>query len=487
MPDCLEVSAWTDGRRRSWACGTASCPLEGVQFHPESILTTAGKDLLRNFLGLGAKVSIKRPPREAGARRAADRGRGRAAMDAIMDGDATPAQIGALLAAMAARGETEDEVVGFARTMRARARPARARADAVDTCGTGGDGAGTFNISTVASFVVAACGVPVAKHGNRVGRAARCGSADVLEALGVRIDAPTATVQRLLDEVGWTFLFAPALPRRDAPRGRCRARSSACGPSSTCSARSRTRRARRAGGRRAAAGARAVHRALPAAARRAGGRGSCTARGSTSSRSAAPTIVAEVATAQVRTFTVDAEEAGLAPAPLEALARRRRRRQNAAIARAVLAGEPGPRRDVVLLNAAAALVVAGAAEDLREGVRLAAARDRRRPRRSRRVARAARRRMSARAACAVLDAILARTRERVAREKARRPLDRAHRRRRPPRQRARFAAALARPGRVSVIAEIKRRSPSRGAIREDLEPATSPGATRRRARPPSRS
>src|SRR5919106_4980262 len=129
------------------------------------------------------------------------------AMGTIMDGEATPAQIGALLAALAVRGETEDEVVGFARVMRERAVPLRAQG-ALDTCGTGGDGAGTFNISTVASLVVAGCGVPVAKHGNR-SASGSCGSADVLEALGVRIDAPVETVQRSFDEAGWAFLFAP--------------------------------------------------------------------------------------------------------------------------------------------------------------------------------------------------------------------------------------------------------------------------------------
>src|SRR5512143_3874203 len=129
-------------------------------------------------------------------------------MGTIMDGAATPAQIGALLAALAVRGEAEDEVVGFARSMRARAVPLSAP-EAVDTCGTGGDGAGTFNISTAASLVVAACGVRVAKHGNRSASGA-CGSADVLEALGMRIDAPVETVQRSFDAVGWAFLFAPA-------------------------------------------------------------------------------------------------------------------------------------------------------------------------------------------------------------------------------------------------------------------------------------
>ncbi len=122
VPDCLEVSAWTDGgvvmglRHRER-------PLEGVQFHPESILTTAGKDLLRNFLGLGAKVSIKRHLAKVARGERLSEDEAAAAMGSIMDGEATPAQIGALLGAMAARGESEDEVVGFARAMRARAVP----------------------------------------------------------------------------------------------------------------------------------------------------------------------------------------------------------------------------------------------------------------------------------------------------------------------------------------------------------------------------
>ena len=161
-------------------------------------------------------------------------------MAAIMDGAATPAQIGALLAALAVRGETEDEVVGFARTMRARALPLRSRG-AVDTCGTGGDGAGTFNISTVASLVVAACGVPVAKHGNR-SASGSCGSADVLEALGVRIDAPATDGAALPRRGG---LDLPVRARASTPRPATRsgrARSWACAPCSTCSARSPTPR-----------------------------------------------------------------------------------------------------------------------------------------------------------------------------------------------------------------------------------------------------
>ncbi|HEX9203121.1 MAG TPA: gamma-glutamyl-gamma-aminobutyrate hydrolase family protein, partial [Vicinamibacteria bacterium] len=135
VPECLEVSAWTDGgvvmglRHRER-------PLEGVQFHPESILTAAGKDLLRNFLGLGARVSIKRHLGKLTRGERLTEAEAGAAMGAIMDGDATPAQIGALLTALVVRGETEDEVVGFARSMRARAVPPSSRG-AVDTCGTG--------------------------------------------------------------------------------------------------------------------------------------------------------------------------------------------------------------------------------------------------------------------------------------------------------------------------------------------------------------
>jgi anthranilate phosphoribosyltransferase len=286
------------------------------------------------------------------------------AMESIMDGEATPAQIGALLAALALRGETEDEVVGFARAMRARAVPVRA-AGALDTCGTGGDGAGTFNISTVASFVVAACGVTVAKHGNR-SSSGSCGSADLLEALGLRIEAPPETAQRCLDEAGWGFLFAPSFhastrhavgPRRELG---IRTAFNLLGPL-TNPARPEfqvvgvprpelcpfvARCLQRLGVERAWV----VH---------GSGLDELTLTG--------PSEVAALECGGVRRFVVEPEDAGLRrsdPAALlgggaEASAR---------IAGDVLAGEPGPRRDVVLLNAGAALVVSGRARSLREGV-----------------------------------------------------------------------------------------------------------------------
>jgi anthranilate phosphoribosyltransferase len=291
------------------------------------------------------------------------------AMGTIMDGEATPAQIGAFLAALAVRGETEDEIVGFARTMRSRAVALRSR-EAVDTCGTGGDGAGTFNISTLASLAVAACGVPVAKHGNR-SASGRCGSADVLEALGVKIDAPFDVVQRSLDEVGWAFLFAPAFhaSTRHAvgPRKELGARTAfnILGPLTNPA--------------RPAAQVVGVARPelAPSLARCLGRLG--LARGWVVHGSgldelslSGPSFVATLDAGKVETFELTPEDAGLERCDPSALAGGDAK-ENAAIAGEVLSGARGPRRDAVVLNAAAALVVAGRASELREGARLVAA------------------------------------------------------------------------------------------------------------------
>ncbi|HVR70704.1 MAG TPA: anthranilate phosphoribosyltransferase [Vicinamibacteria bacterium] len=291
-----------------------------------------------------------------------------AAMGTIMDGEATPAQIGALLAALAVRGETEDEVVGFARVMRERAVPLRATG-AVDTCGTGGDGAGTFNISTVASFVVAGCGVPVAKHGNR-SASGSCGSADVLEALGIRLDPPVETVQRSLDEVGWTFLFAPGFhastrhavgPRKELGVRTC---FNLLGPL-TNPARPVAQVVGVPRPRLAVFLARCLQRLGVARAWVVHG------AGLDEMSLGGPTEVASLERGTVRTFTVSPEDAGLARCDPAAL-RGSDAQGNAAIARSVLEGGRGAARDVVVLNAAAALLLAGRAADLREGARLAA-------------------------------------------------------------------------------------------------------------------
>jgi len=291
-----------------------------------------------------------------------------AAMGVIVDGEATPAQIVALLAALAVRGESEDEVVGFARTMRARAVPLRSNG-AIDTCGTGGDGSGTFNISTIASLVVAACGVPVAKHGNRSARG-RCGSADVLETLGVRIDAPVEIVQRCLDETGWTFLFAPGFhastrhavgPRKELG---VRTAFNLLGPLTNPA----LPEAQVVGVPRPEL-APFVARCL----KRLGVKRAWVVHGSGLDEISlcGETAVTAFDDGEVRTFAVSPADAGLAACDLEAL-RGGSPADNAEIATEVLGGARGPRRDVVLLNAAAALVVAGRATSLREGASQAA-------------------------------------------------------------------------------------------------------------------
>jgi anthranilate phosphoribosyltransferase len=284
-------------------------------------------------------------------------------MGLIMDGHATAAQIGALLVGLAVRGETEDEIVGFARTMRARAVPLRS-SGAVDTCGTGGDGAGTFNISTVASLVVAACGVPVAKHGNR-SASGSCGSADVLEALEVKIDAPVEVVQRCLDEIGWAFLFAPGFhastrhavgPRKELG---IRTAFNLLGPLTNPAMPS----AQVVGVPRAE-----LTEFLARCLLRLGVARAWVVHGSGLDELSicGETRVTSVEGGEVRTFTVRPADAGLDPCDRAAL-QGGDARANADIARRVLEGGRGPARDVVVLNAAAALLVAGRAKDLRAG------------------------------------------------------------------------------------------------------------------------
>ncbi|HEV7369065.1 anthranilate phosphoribosyltransferase [Arenibaculum sp.] len=291
------------------------------------------------------------------------------AFDVIMSGNATPAQMGGFLMALRVRGETVDEIAGAARVMRAKVHPIEAPPGAIDTCGTGGDAAGTWNISTASAIVVAACGVPVAKHGNRAA-SSKSGAADVLQALGVNIECDMALVQRSLDELGLCFLMAPrhhtAMRNVGPTRVELGTRTifNLLGPLSNP-----------AGARRQLLGvfSRSWVEPLARVLGRLGSERAWVVHGSDGLdeiTTTAVTHVAELRDGTVRTFEVAPEDAGLARSDLAAL-KGGDAATNAQAIRALLAGEPGAYRDIVLLNAGAALVVAGRAEDIQAGAALA--------------------------------------------------------------------------------------------------------------------
>jgi anthranilate phosphoribosyltransferase len=293
------------------------------------------------------------------------------AMGLIMDGQAAPAQIAGLLVGLRLKGERPAEIVGFAKAMRQRSIPlSQPVAGAFDTCGTGGDGAGTFNVSTLAALAVAACGVPVAKHGNR-SASSQCGSADVFEALGVNIAAPAAVVERCLTDAGIAFFFAPtfhpsmkhaAQVRRDLG---IRTAFNLLGPLTNPAGATRqlvgvprpelTALVARALGLLGSERAWVVHGA----------------DGLDEISTTGYTKVSEWRKGVVRTFHVHPADFGLPKASAADL-RGGAAKQNADIARRVLGGEPGAARDIVLLNAGASLFIADAATSVAEGIALAA-------------------------------------------------------------------------------------------------------------------
>src|ERR1700686_4753695 len=298
-----------------------------------------------------------------------------AAMEEILSGRAGEDSIVALLSALRAKGETVEELVGFARAMRRHATPifsdtSRPNALLVDTCGTGGDASSTFNISTTAAFVAAGAGVRVAKHGNR-SISSKCGSADVLEALGVSLDVPPERVGAAIREIGIGFLFAPALhtAMRHAMPARRRLGRTAfnlLGPLTNP-----------AGARAQVAGVFSdkvvekvalvlselgVERAFVV--HGAGGLDEISLAGETT--------VGDVHRGGVRIYQVTPEDFGLERAPLEAISGGDAA-HNANLISAILTGEPGPRRDIVVANAGAAIVAPGRAADFLEGAQLAAA------------------------------------------------------------------------------------------------------------------
>ncbi|BCP53238.1 anthranilate phosphoribosyltransferase [Kaistia sp. 32K] len=300
-----------------------------------------------------------------------ERAEAESAFDVIMSGSATPAQIGGFLMALRVRGETVDEIAGAVATMRSKMLPVDAPADAIDIVGTGGDGAHTYNISTASAFVVAGAGVPVAKHGNRA-VSSKSGAADVLAALGVNVDISPEAIGRSIRDVGIGFMFAPmhhsAMKHVGPARVELGTRTifNLLGPLSNPG-----------GVKRQLIGVYSEEWVEPIAkvlaalgsesawiVHGAGGVDEITTAGQTK--------VAALRNGRIETFSIDPVSVGLPVSPVDAI-RGGDAQYNAAALRALLEGERGAYRDTVLMNAGAALIVAGRAETLAEGVALAAA------------------------------------------------------------------------------------------------------------------
>ncbi len=294
----------------------------------------------------------------------------RAAFDIMMSGDATPSQAGAFLMGLRVRGETVGEITGAAKAMRAKALSIAAPPGTIDTCGTGGDATGTYNVSTAAALVAAACGVPVAKHGNRA-MSSKSGSADILTALGVNIDTDMAVVEKAIESVGIGFLMAPrhhgAMRHVAGTRIELGTRTifNILGPLSNP-----------AGAKRQLIGVFDDKWLVPIA-EVLGNLGSERvwvvhgSDGMDELTTTGPSTVCELRDGKVSTFEVKPEDAGVERAELAAL-KGGEPAENAAALKALLGGEASAYRDIVVLNAGAALVVADQAPDLHAGAARAA-------------------------------------------------------------------------------------------------------------------
>ena len=287
------------------------------------------------------------------------------AFETIMRGDATPVQIAGFMVALRMKGESVEELTGFARTARALATPIDVDGALLDTCGTGGDGLATFNISTLAAIVAAACGARVAKHGNRAA-SSLCGSADVLEQLGVKIDLAPGGVARCIEQAGIGFLFAPifhpsfrfaAVPRKElGVRSVFNILGPLCNPAGAKYQALGVADANLAGKMADVLSRLGVEKAIVFHA----------GNGMDELSTSSPSLVIEIDGGR-KEYQLDPAEVGLKPSdPREV--RGGGPEENARIAREVLGGAAGPRRDVVLLNAAAALRASGHAKDWHEGI-----------------------------------------------------------------------------------------------------------------------
>ncbi len=291
-------------------------------------------------------------------------------MEEIMEGEATPAQLGAFLTALSLKGETPEEIAGMAKVMREKALRVNVEGPLVDTCGTGGDGKNSFNISTAAAFVAAGAGLKVAKHGNRAASGS-CGSADVLEALGVKIDLPPEGVEQCINQVGMGFMFAPVFHpsmRHAAPVRReigIRNVFNILGPLTNPAG----VQAQLVGVAHAQLG-----KQMAEVLRLLGVRHAIVAHGQDGLDELTldgETQGWEVVGGRVREWSTSPESAGLPSASLDQI-KGGSKEENAATMRRIFQGASGPLRDVVLLNSAAVLLVGGEVEDIAQGVEQAA-------------------------------------------------------------------------------------------------------------------
>jgi anthranilate phosphoribosyltransferase len=292
-----------------------------------------------------------------------------AAFDSMMSGEATPSQMGGLLMALRVRGETVEEITGAVAAMRAKMLPVEAPPNAIDVVGTGGDASGSYNVSTCAAFIVAGAGVPVAKHGNRA-LSSRSGAADVLAALGVRIDLAPEQISRCVNEAGIGFMFAPshhpAMKHVGPTRVELGTRTifNLLGPLSNP-----------AGVKRQMVGVFSRQWVEPLAhvLKNLGSERAYVVHGSDGLdeiTTSGPSVIASLENGTVSTFEISPEDVGLKRSKPEAL-RGGDAEENASALKAVLEGKPSPYHDIAVFNAAAALVVAGLAKDLKNGVALA--------------------------------------------------------------------------------------------------------------------
>ncbi len=292
-----------------------------------------------------------------------------AVMEEIMNGEATPAQLGAFVTALRLKGETVDEIVGMAKIMRDKAVQVNVNEPVVDTCGTGGDAAGTFNISTATALVAAGAGLKIAKHGNRA-MSSRCGSADVLEALGVKIDLNAEGVGRCIEEVGIGFMFAPlfhpAMKYAAAPRREIGIRTvfNIIGPLTNPAG----SEAQVVG---VAEGVMAEKVAM--ALKNLGCRHALVVHGENGLDEVAindRTLVYELKDGEIESYYISPGDFGLQEAGIDKI-KGGTAAENADIIRKVLSGEKGHKRDIVLLNTAAVMLAGDKVENMMQGIRLA--------------------------------------------------------------------------------------------------------------------